>query len=282
MVAALGASLFTEKYVVSDTIVPALKKNLALIFEYDQWALIQSFVRGSEYSVGCLQLATTPFALPAVKILTQRQFFGHSEKHRAGMVEEVPDTPTTRTLREISTQIFDGLGFANMCRFDFIVSEGGDVYFLEANPIPGLMRNSIFPKMLRAANLSIPDLIAQFMGGHESADLVIISLNFEEILSYQRTGNDDAEFQILLDAGRKIESAGARKLLICSNTTSNTCDQLSDMLGLEVINIIDATLGQVQESGFRRDGLLGTRWAMGEDQHIARQTSLSCPPSPCK
>jgi D-alanine-D-alanine ligase len=162
----LGASLFTEKYVVSDACVPDLEKNLALIFKYDQLALIQSFVRGMEYSIGCIQRSMSPIALPAVEIRTGSQFFGHSEKHCAGMAEEIivePDTLTTRILRKVSTQIFEDLGFANMCRFDFIASEHGDLYFLEANPIPGLMRNSIFPKMLRAFNIDIPDLMGEFI-----------------------------------------------------------------------------------------------------------------------
>jgi aspartate racemase len=115
------------------------------------------------------------------------------------------------------------------------------------------------------------NLLAHQRGGtHVSADLVIISLNFEEILSYQRDGNDEAEFQILLDAGKKIESVGARKLLICSNTTSNTCDRLSDELGIEIINIIDATFLRVKELGFRRVGLLGTRYVMEREFYRRR------------
>lgn len=107
------------------------------------------------------------------------------------------------------------------------------------------------------------NLLAQGVAGdHSSADLAIISLNFQTILELQRKGDSNGEFQILVEAARHLEHSGAAKVLICSNTTSNTCDRIARSVGIPVVNIIDATVSRVVESGIRRIGLLGTRYVM--------------------
>ena len=161
----LGASLFTECYTVSDAEMPAILKNLDIIAQYDERALVQEFVSGTEYSIGCIRQDNQVVVLPAVRIDTARGFFGHDEKHRRGQVEELlleDDTAETTQLKEVSRALFDDLGFAHMCRFDYIVTPNGDIYFLEANPIPGLMPNSILPKMLAHCGISIGNLIRHF------------------------------------------------------------------------------------------------------------------------
>ncbi|WP_175924304.1 D-alanine--D-alanine ligase family protein [Burkholderia latens] len=161
----LGASLFTHRYAADRKLAGVIQDNVAAILEYDRWALVQEYIAGDEYSVGCIQRNDVVVALPVVKIEAEGDFFGHAQKHRDGLVKELvvrDDTETTKTIKQLAVGIFKGLGFKNMCRFDFIVSRDGDIVFLEANPIPGMMRNSIFPKMLNAANMSIIDAIRQF------------------------------------------------------------------------------------------------------------------------
>ncbi|WP_175924305.1 aspartate/glutamate racemase family protein [Burkholderia latens] len=99
-------------------------------------------------------------------------------------------------------------------------------------------------------------------GGHVSADLVLVNLNFESILARQMVGDDVGEYKILERAGEIIQRAGASKLLVCSNTTNHTCDRLQEHLDLQVVNIIDATAAHIQRCGYKRVGLLGTRYVM--------------------
>ncbi|WP_407973191.1 aspartate/glutamate racemase family protein (plasmid) [Burkholderia pyrrocinia] len=103
---------------------------------------------------------------------------------------------------------------------------------------------------------------AQNGGSHVSADLVLVSLNFETILACQKVGDEEGEYKILAQAAEVIQHSGANKLLICSNTTSRTCDRLQQRLNLEVINIIDATAAHIHRCGYKRVGLLGTRYVM--------------------
>ncbi|QRR07518.1 amino acid racemase [Burkholderia sp. MS455] len=107
-------------------------------------------------------------------------------------------------------------------------------------------------------------------GAHVSADLVMVSLNFEEILARQQANDADGEYAILARAADIIQHAGVRKLMICSNTTSNTCDRLQNSFDLDIVNIIDATRSHVLDRGYRRVGLLGTRYVMEREFYRER------------
>ncbi|MDE9542919.1 ATP-grasp domain-containing protein [Xenorhabdus bovienii] len=161
----LGASLFTKKFSIHENEKNPILKNLYDIFDYDHFSLVQQFIKGKEYSVGCIRLPEKIIALHVMEIITPDNFFGHDEKHKINRAEEViiiQDTEITKKLKQLSIKIFESIGYEFMCRFDFIVTESGDIYFLEANPIPGMMKNSIFPKMLKESNLSIPELFFTF------------------------------------------------------------------------------------------------------------------------
>ncbi|KVQ74809.1 D-alanine--D-alanine ligase [Burkholderia multivorans] len=161
----LGASLFTHRYIANSDNIAQINENLEQIFQYDTCALVQRYISGVEYSIGCIQKNDSVVALPAVRIETDGAFFGHEQKHRTGRANEIVVTDEStiiQALRKVSVDIFRTAGFRNMCRFDFIVSRDETIFFLEANPIPGLMRNSIFPKMLAAANITLTEAIVQF------------------------------------------------------------------------------------------------------------------------
>ncbi|EDT00971.1 D-alanine--D-alanine ligase [Burkholderia ambifaria IOP40-10] len=167
----LGASLFTQRFTMRREAVDAVRSNLAAILEYDRHALVQEYIAGDEYSVGCFQEHDVVTALPVVRIETADGFFGHAQKHRHGKVRETvvfEDDEVTRAIKRLSVDIFRDVGFRNMCRFDFIVTRNGDIVFLEANPIPGLMKNSIFPKMLAAIDLTLVDMVRQFQRNYFS------------------------------------------------------------------------------------------------------------------
>ncbi|MCG8157187.1 amino acid racemase [Brenneria goodwinii] len=99
----------------------------------------------------------------------------------------------------------------------------------------------------------------------ESADLVLISLNFSEILKAQKDGDSETELKILTRAAIQLEEIGVKKILICSNTTSNMCDRLAEKLGVPVINIIDATTNKILSKGITRVGLIGTKYVMEKE-----------------
>ncbi|OGJ16020.1 MAG: hypothetical protein A2632_01585 [Candidatus Pacebacteria bacterium RIFCSPHIGHO2_01_FULL_46_16] len=158
----LGASILTELHTIgpdNKTIAELLKKILA----YDSTALLQEFIAGEEYSCGCLEEHGVVTALPLIQVITEQQFFGHSEKHTLGKNEERVIMPEQESkihsrIRHLSERLFQEIGLQHMARFDFRVA-GDKLYFLEVNPLPGMMENSLFPKMLRAAGKNIEDIV---------------------------------------------------------------------------------------------------------------------------
>lgn len=114
------------------------------------------------------------------------------------------------------------------------------------------------------------NLIAQEKGLHSSAKVVLYSLDFSEILKCQQQDDSEGEFDILLGAAQKLERSGATRLMICSNTTSNTCDRLKSYIGIPIVNIIDATVSVIRESAFKRVGLLGTQYVMERGFYVDR------------
>lgn len=156
----MGASHLTELY------KGLTKKQLLNLYRelsyYDPEVLIQEYISGVEYTVGCIEQYGEVIALPVIEAKTSRQFLGHKEKHQKGRVKALiyhDDNDITAELKEISRELFRKFDLSVMCRFDYIVSESGVPYYLEANSIPGLMPGSAFPKMLEAVSLDLVDLI---------------------------------------------------------------------------------------------------------------------------
>lgn len=176
----LGASLMTERH-AKDSAQRNGNAHIRKILEFDRAALVQQFVKGMEYSIGVIQTGDCEIALPVVKIETDTGFFGHAEKHRQGMARETivnNESDLHLELKEISIRLFRELGCADMCRFDFIVGEE-KIFFLEANYIPGLMKNSIFPKMIEALGMSISELVLTFKSNSFQRQKKQTTINYE-------------------------------------------------------------------------------------------------------
>lgn len=162
----MGASLFTERMTVSPDEKRTFIDLIEQILEFDRRALVQEFIGGVEYSCGCLRRQGEVMVLPVIRIVPQRgDFYGHRQKHdaSAGTEEEFvdPNEPVAARIQELSRALFQAIGFDQMCRFDFIADDNGELYFLEGNALPGLMPRSLYTHMLHEVGLGLDDLILQ-------------------------------------------------------------------------------------------------------------------------
>src|SRR5665648_1285587 len=75
----------------------------------------------------------------------------------------------------------------------------------------------------------INEEVKQRLGGLHSAKCILYSVDFEEIETCQRNGDWGKATEILTDAARGLELAGADFLVICTNTcllyTSDAADE---------------------------------------------------------
>ena len=100
------------------------------------------------------------------------------------------------------------------------------------------------------------------LGGLHSARIVLESLDFQDIEVLQDRGDWAAAGQLLANAARRIEAAGADFLLICTNTMHKVADDVAVAIDIPLLHIADATAERIKEAGIDTVGLLGTRFTM--------------------
>ncbi|TPN41405.1 aspartate/glutamate racemase family protein [Mesorhizobium sp. B1-1-6] len=114
------------------------------------------------------------------------------------------------------------------------------------------------------------DLVRQRLGGLHSTKLLLWSFDFAEIAELQHHGDWDGAGALLVDAARKLESAGAEGLLLCTNTMHKLADQVQASVSIPLTHIADATAAAVKAAGMRRPALLATRFTMEQDFYKRR------------
>ena len=106
--------------------------------------------------------------------------------------------------------------------------------------------------------------VAQRLGGLHSARLVIESLDFEEYVAFHRANDLGGGNTMVVDAARRLKSAGAEALLLASNTMHKAHAEVVAATRLPLIDIREATAEQLVADRRSRIALLGTRFTMTE------------------
>ncbi len=108
------------------------------------------------------------------------------------------------------------------------------------------------------------------LGGLHSARCVLHSVDFAEIEQLQVQGRWAEAGEVLADAARSLEAAGADLLLICTNTMHKVADSVEAATSVPLLHLADATAAAVRAAGLRRVGLLGTAFTMEQDFYRGR------------
>ncbi|MFJ6770781.1 aspartate/glutamate racemase family protein [Kitasatospora sp. NPDC091257] len=116
-------------------------------------------------------------------------------------------------------------------------------------------------------------LTRERLGGLHSARLVLYSVDFAQIERLQAAGRREEAGEVLADAARALEAAGAELLLICTNTMHKVADQVAAAVSVPLLHLADTTATAVRAAGLRRVGLLGTAFTMEQDFYRGRLAS---------
>ena len=108
------------------------------------------------------------------------------------------------------------------------------------------------------------------LGGLHSAKIVLYSVEFDEIEKCQSNGEWEKSGDILGNAAKAVESAGADFLLICTNNMHKVVPQIASMIDIPIIHIADATADELEKNNTRSIGLLGTKYTMTQDFYKQR------------
>ncbi|MBY7860565.1 aspartate/glutamate racemase family protein [Vibrio fluvialis] len=117
---------------------------------------------------------------------------------------------------------------------------------------------------------AINESVKAALGGLNSAQICLYSVNFEPIEKLQHEGKWDETAQLLAQAAKSVEAGGADFLLICTNTMHKVAPEIEAQISIPILHIADATAKQLQQDGIKRVGLLGTRFTMEQEFYKGR------------
>jgi len=153
----VGVSFASNFYELAGSVKKALK--------FDTNVLIEKRIKGREATCGVLEKfrGEKLYALPVVEIVPPRQklFFDYQAKYDGSSREICPgrfDDKTRLAIQDIARKAHLALGLRHYSRADMIVARDG-IYLLEINTLPGLTRESLFPKAAEAIGCSFPQLL---------------------------------------------------------------------------------------------------------------------------
>ena len=161
-----GSSFGVSKVKNVDQLAPALRNAM---MQSDE-VMIESYLDGTEITVGCYKTKEKTVTFPVTEIATNNEFFDYDAKYN-GQVDEItpariPDDLAKRA-QALTSAIYDILHCNGIIRIDYIVTKGDDgkdkINMLEVNTTPGMTEASLVPQQVRAAGLNITDVLTDIV-----------------------------------------------------------------------------------------------------------------------
>lgn len=112
---------------------------------------------------------------------------------------------------------------------------------------------------------AINEGVKNALGGLHSAQIAMISVDFEPIEKLQHEGRWDDLANHLANAAKRVEAAGADFLLICTNTMHRVAPEIEKATSIPLVHIADATGEEATHRNIKTVGLLGTAFTMEQE-----------------
>lgn len=132
-------------------------------FDESSEVLVEEFIAGREMACGILVTTEKEYLFPITEIVAKNEFFDYEAKYTAGMSDEI--TPAdiapeiAERLHEMTLAAYKACRCKGLARVDFIVTPEGEPYMIEINSIPGMSAGSIVPKQIRAAGMTMTEVL---------------------------------------------------------------------------------------------------------------------------
>ncbi len=152
-----GSSLGISKVHKEEEFEAAMQKA----FLEDKEVLIESFLDGTEISVGVLNYKGEIMVLGITEIVSHTEFFDYDAKYN-GLSDEI--TPARLTpevearVREIAAKAYKCINMSGFSRSEYIIVNR-EPHFIEMNTLPGFSPASIFPQQAAHAGIALEDLM---------------------------------------------------------------------------------------------------------------------------
>ena len=133
---------------------------IEVAYKEDNEIIIESFLDGTEVSVGVINYQGEIKVLPITEIVSDNDFFDYEAKYEGKSQEITPariSDELTRKVGETAKRAYEVLKMKGFSRSEFIIVDN-EPYMLEMNTIPGLTTESLIPQQAQAAGISLQDL----------------------------------------------------------------------------------------------------------------------------
>ncbi|MGB6267971.1 MAG: D-alanine--D-alanine ligase [Olleya sp.] len=137
-----------------------LQQAIDHAFKEDDEIIIESFLDGTEVSVGVITYKGETKVLPITEIVSDNDFFDYEAKYLGKSQEITPARLTKEQEYKVNTvakKVYDILKMKGFSRSEYIF-KNGEPYLLEINTVPGLTNASILPQQAKIAGISMEEL----------------------------------------------------------------------------------------------------------------------------
>jgi aspartate racemase len=111
------------------------------------------------------------------------------------------------------------------------------------------------------------ETVKEKLGGLHSAKCLMYSVEFQNVADLLRAKDWDSISVLMQDTASILKTGGADFVVICSNTLNKIGPEIEKNIGIPVHSIADAVAKKIQNTGIRKVGLLGTKYAMEGDYY---------------
>lgn len=136
----------------------AYEKALNEAFSYEDEIIIEEYIKGRELSTGIIDGK----ALPIIEIKPLTGFYDYKNKYQPGMAEDICPAQigetATKKIQEYTEILYNALHLDIYSRIDFLLTDSGDIYCLEANTLPGMTRTSLLPQEAAEVGINFNEL----------------------------------------------------------------------------------------------------------------------------
>lgn len=109
---------------------------------------------------------------------------------------------------------------------------------------------------------TINQLTNERLGGLNSANLFLYSLNMQEISTLINSGDWGKIAEIYTGIARKLETQGAEAIVLCANTPHLVADVIQRGIKIPIIHIAEETAKEIVRQKIKKVILLGTKFTM--------------------
>lgn len=137
-----------------------LQDALVVAFKEDDEVIIESYLDGTEVSVGVISYKGEVKVLPITEIVSDNDFFDYKAKYLGESKEITPARITKEEedkVNAIAKKVYEVLKMKGFSRSEYIFKDG-EPHLLEVNTVPGLTKASILPQQAAVAGISLAEL----------------------------------------------------------------------------------------------------------------------------